>query len=113
MISLNHKHSDKIHKLQISTAWIIPTEEEFIFLSKLKDEIDVLKVNVQLHPTDKLKKLYFDKLNEYAIANNRLEPEILIGREFMENFSYLTFVHEKDSAKSYFEYKLRCNQAPN
>lgn len=106
-VVLNHKHSGKIHKLKVSAAWIIPTEEEFIFLNKLKSEIDVLKINVQLHPTDKLRQLYFDKQNEFAMANNRLEPDILIGREFMENFAYLTFVHEKDPSKSYFEYELR------
>lgn len=106
-VVINHRHSGKIHRIKILAAWIIPTEEEFLFLDKLKKEIDVLKTNVQLNPTDELKKLYFDKQNEYAIANNRLEPDILIGREFMENFAYLTFVHEKDPSKSYFEYELK------
>lgn len=107
-IIINHKHSGKIHKFKIYTAWIIPTEEEFVFLNKLKDEIGILKMNVQLNSTDSaLRKLYVDKQNEYAITNNRLEPDILIGREFMENFGYLTFVHEKDTSKSYFEYELR------
>ena len=57
-----------------------------------------------------LRKLCFDKQSEYAMATNRLEPDILIGREFMENFTYLTFVHEKDPAKSYFEYELRLTE---
>lgn len=107
-IILNHRHSGRVHKIITSVAWIIPTEEEFNFLNKLKEEINVLKVTVQLNPADgDLKKLYVDKQNKFAIANNLLEPDILIGREFMGNFSYLTFVHEKDPSKSYFEYELR------
>lgn len=107
-IIINHKHSGKIHKLKTSVAWIIPTEKDFNLLNKLKDEINILRVNVQLNSADNaLKKLYVDKQNEFAMASNSLEPDILIGREFMVNFAYLTFVHEKDPVKSYFEYELR------
>lgn len=76
-ILIHHKHSGRIHKIPTSLLWIIPTEKEFQILTKLKNEIDILKITVQQNPTDELKKLYFTKLNEYAMANNRLEPDIL------------------------------------
>lgn len=107
-IIIRHHHSGKVHKIKTPISWIIPTEQEFNELNRLIEEIDIIKVNIQNNPVnEKLKGLLHKKHTEYATLNNRLEPDILIGREFMTNFGYLTFVHETDNSKSYFEYELR------
>jgi len=108
-IIIKHHHSGNIHKIKTSIAWIIPTEQEFKAMNSLLAEIETLRATVQTNPRDeKLKELLHEKYNKYAEVNNRLEePGVLIGREFMTNFGYLTFVHERDNSKSYFEYELR------
>lgn len=106
-IIINHIHSEKVHRIKTPIAWIIPTESLFEKIEKMKDEINVIKVSLQQTPDEKLKELLRIKINEYVEELNLLETEILIGREFMKNFTYIRFVHEEDASKSFFEYEMK------
>lgn len=107
-ITINHAHSGRIHRIKTPIIWIIPTESLFEKIGKMKAEIDVIKTTLQQTPDEKLKELLRNKINEYVGELNLLETEILIGREFMKNFTHIKFVHEKDQAKSFFEYEIKC-----
>lgn len=106
-ITIEHKHTGKIHERTTRVAWMVPTEKQQLEINKLRERWSVAKGSYEKDRTAKLLADMDKKMKEYLEFLDQFESDPLIGREFMKNFLRLEFVHEEDESKSYFEYEIR------
>ena len=107
---VEHKHSGKNHTKEVEVSWLVPTEEEEAKKEKLKQTFKAIERQYNEYPEKRKQDLLKEverKKKEYQEFAAKFEQEPLIGREFMKNFTYLTFIHEEDDFQSYFEYQFR------
>lgn len=109
-IVIEHKHSNKKHIKEVEVSWLVPTEDEETKKEKLKKLFKAVEKQYSessgKQKQDLLKEVERKK-KEYQEFAAKFEQEPLIGREFMKNFTYLTFIHDEDDSKSYFEYEFK------
>ena len=109
-IVIEHKHSSKKHTKELEVSWLVPTEEEEAKKEKLKKAFKTSERQYKETAGYKKQDLFKEvekKKKEYQEFACKFEHEPLMGREFMKNFTYLTFIHEEEGSKNYFEYEFR------
>lgn len=109
-IAIEHKHSSKNHAKEVDVSWLVPTHEEQAKIEKLKIAFNIARKKYKESSENRKQSLLQEverTEQEYQEFASKFEQEPLIGREFMKNFIYLTFIHEEDGSKSYFEYEFK------